>query len=255
MEDPNPQTQYRTALVTGASSGIGRGLSAWLAYRGIRVFAAARRIDALEQLRQETGANIVPVQLDCAQANDTEARVRQLDEECAGLDLVVANAGIGEAVTAKRVNWPAIHQMLNVNVVGATATLLGALPKMIERRRGHLVGISSLSAFVAPSRLCAYGASKAYLAAFLEGLQGTVAAHGVSVSAIFPGYVQSEMTAGLKKAPPMLMETDDAVEAIGKAIFRRAPHYAFPWPVSMTAKAIAGLPRPLSNALRTRLMK
>ena len=255
MDAPPSQSKYRTALVTGASSGIGRGLAAWLARQGVRVYAAARRIDALNQLQNEVGANIVPVQLDCAKADDTEARVRQLDEECAGLDLVVANAGIGEAITAKRINWAAVHQMLNVNVLGATATLLGALPKMIERKGGHLVGISSLSAFAAPSRLCAYGASKAYLAAFLEGLQGTVSAHGIAVSAIFPGYVKSEMTAGFKKEPPLMMETDDAVEAIGKAIFRRASHYAFPWPVSFTAKALGGLPRPISSALRNRLLK
>lgn len=255
MEAQASQSQYRTALVTGASSGIGRGLAVWLARRGVRVYAAARRIDALNQLQNEVGANIVPLQIDCSKADDTEARVRQLDEECAGLDLVVANAGVGEAITAKRINWAAVHQMLNVNVMGATATLLGALPKMIERRRGHLVGISSLSAFAAPSRLCAYGASKTYLAAFLEGLQGTVRDQGIFVSAIFPGYVKSEMTAGFKKAPPMMMETDDAVEVIGKAILRREPHYAFPWPISFTARALAGLPRPISKALRDRLLR
>ena len=255
MGAPSSQAEYRTALVTGASSGIGRSLAAWLARRGVRVYAAARRIEALNQLQNEVGANIVPLQLDCAKADDTEARVRQLDEECAGLDLVVANAGIGEAITLKRIHWATIHQMLSVNVMGTTATLLGALPKMIERRKGHLVGISSLSAFAAPSRLCAYAASKAYLATFLEGLEGTVREHGIHVSAIYPGYVRSEMTAVLKKAPPMMMETDDAVEAIGNAIVRRTPHYAFPWPMSFAAKTIGGLPRPISTALRDRLLR
>lgn len=243
---------YQNALVTGASSGIGRGLSAWLAQRGIRVFAAARRLDNLRALAKEAGEKIVPLELDCSDADATEAAVRKLDAECGGLDLVVANAGVAEESKARRIVWKPIENMLKVNVLGSTATLCGALPGMVERKRGHLVGISSIAAYGGMPRLGAYCGTKAYLATFLQGLRLDCAKLGIIVSSIHPGYVKSEMTADLKD-PPFLMETADAVTHIGDAIMRGAESYTFPWQMSLGMRALASLPRPLFEAAARKL--
>src|SRR5690349_22978196 len=90
------ESSYRTALVTGASSGLGRGMALWFARRGVKVYAAARRRDNLEALADEAraaGAHVEPVELDVAHADTTLARIRELDDASGGLDLVIANAG------------------------------------------------------------------------------------------------------------------------------------------------------------------
>jgi NADP-dependent 3-hydroxy acid dehydrogenase YdfG len=130
---------WKTALVTGASSGLGRGLAAWLAKRDVKVYAAARRLEQLEALKAEAGANIVPLKLDVSNGAATFEAVEKLDADCGGLDLVIANAGVGEDTRPKKVKWDSLQRMIDVNVTGATATLTGALGGMVERKRGHLV--------------------------------------------------------------------------------------------------------------------
>jgi short-subunit dehydrogenase len=239
---------YKNALVTGASSGIGRGLAAWLAKRGIKVWAAARRTKNLEELKAEAGDNIVPFQLDCSRGDDAYEAVKQLDIDSGGLDLVVANAGVAEESVPKRFEWKAVRNMLEVNVVGSTATIGGALPGMLQRNKGHLVGISSIAAFGGIPRLGAYCGTKSYLMTFLQGLRLDLEKTDITVSSIHPGYVKSEMTADFKKPPPFMMETDDAVERIGAAILRGAESYTFPWQMSLGMKTLASLPRPLFEA-------
>ncbi|HSP78973.1 MAG TPA: SDR family NAD(P)-dependent oxidoreductase, partial [Myxococcaceae bacterium] len=139
---------YRTALVTGASSGMGRGLALWFARKGVKVYAAARRHDNLVALADQaraSGATIEPVELDVADPEATLARIRELDEACGGLDLVIANAGVGRETNARRLEWERVKQLLDVNVTGAAATLCAVLPRMVERDRGHLVGVASLA--------------------------------------------------------------------------------------------------------------
>jgi len=92
---------WKTALVTGASSGLGRGLCVWLTKRGVQVYAAARRLELLETLKTEAGDLIVPVKMDVSDADATFAAVERLDAESGGLDLVIANAGIGEDTRPK----------------------------------------------------------------------------------------------------------------------------------------------------------
>ncbi len=239
--------EYKTALITGASSGLGRGLAAWFAKRNVRVYAAARRLDQLEALKQEAGDNIVPLKLDVSDADAAEARIRALDTEAGGFDLVIANAGVGDESYGKRIDWEKVSRMLKVNVLGATATICGALPGMVERKRGHLVGVSSLAAYGGMPRMGVYCGTKAFLATFLQGIRGDVAHLGITVTTLHPGFVKSEMTANNGKMP-FLLETDDAVERMGKAIVRGEASFGFPWQMNLGIKTLSSLPRPLYEA-------
>jgi short-subunit dehydrogenase len=240
--------------VTGASSGLGRGLAVWLAKRGVKVYAAARRLELLETLKAEAGELIVPLKMDVSDADATFAAVERLDTDSGGLDLVIANAGIGEDTRPKKLKWSSIKNQIDVNVSGATATLCGAMPGMIERGRGHLVGISSLAGLLPLPQSSAYCATKAYVAMFLNSLRIDVERYGLVVTSIHPGFVKTELTAKNKpEAMPFILEADDAVERMGKAMLRKAKVYAFPWQLSSLIGAAQAMPLPLQTAVMRKL--
>ncbi|MBZ4394451.1 SDR family NAD(P)-dependent oxidoreductase [Myxococcus sp. MISCRS1] len=250
------EMSYRTALVTGASSGLGRGLALWLARRGLRVFAAGRRVPQLQALAAEAqaaGATVEPVELDVSRAEPLMEKLRELDSECGGLDLVIANAGVGGVTHGKRLEWDKVRSIIDTNVTGAVATLTAVLPSMVERRRGHVVGISSLAAHRGLAGHAAYSASKAFLATFMESLRVDLAGTGVCVTCIFPGFVKSEMTAANHFPMPFLMETDAAVELMGSAILRGETEVSFPWQLAIPSRLAKVLPNPLFDAAARRL--
>lgn len=239
------ESTYRQVLITGASSGIGRALALWFAGKGATVHAAARRDEALRALQEEARGlpgGIEPFPLDVARGEETVAAIRALDAKVHGLDLVIANAGVGGETPARRMEWRTLETMLQVNVLGATATLTALLPAMIERKRGHLVGMSSLAAFVSWPRLTTYSASKAYLTHFLAGLRLELQGKGVQVTTVHPGFVKSEMTQHNRFKMPFLLETDDAARRIAEGIVRGTEVLSFPWQMAAASKAMRWVP-------------
>ena len=231
---------YRTALITGASSGIGRALALHLASQGVRVFAAARRLEALEALRDEAqglSAAIVPVVLDVTAAQEAREQILELDKQSGGIDCVVANAGVGLRSSARDLDWDSVRKTIEVNVTGAAATLSAVLPRMVSRGHGRLVGISSLSAFVPIPQNAAYCGSKAFLSAFLEGLRLDLEGTGVGVTVVHPGFVETELTSRSKHSRPLIMKAQEAAALIGEAIFNGQAELSFPWQLSLAARA------------------
>jgi short-subunit dehydrogenase len=253
---PNDGKTYRTALVTGASSGIGRGLSAWLVRRGVRVFGAARRVDEVRRLQAELSSEsgrLEPVEMDVAKARETIQQIQELDDAAGGLDLIVANAGVGFETHAKRIDWDKVEQTIQVNVLGASATLCAILPRMVERNFGHLVGVSSLASVRGLYRFGAYSASKAFLTTFLEGLRVDLKSTPIKVTSVHPGFVKSGMTAKNAFKMPFLMELDEAVDQIGQAIIRGQAVIAFPWQMAAAAGALRLLPHGLFDIAARRM--
>jgi len=156
--------------------------------------------------------------------------------------LVVANAGVGGMSTGQQGQWPAVEKMLQVNVLGATATLMALAPRMLERHKGHLVGISSLAAWLVVPRFGIYGASKRYLQTYCQGLRMDLAGTGVRVTCINPGFVKSEMTANNRFTMPFLLETADAADRMGRAILRGDARFAFPWQMAWLTRLASLLP-------------
>lgn len=243
---------YKTALVTGASSGLGRGLAQALAKQGTFVVLAARRQSELDSAVGEIEAadgQARAVCMDVAQTDATVRQIRALDSELGGFDLIIANAGIGTGKRSDSFKWEAIASQVRVNFDGAIATLTAVLPDMIERRRGHLVGISSLAGLSPLPRAAAYCASKAGLSMYLASLQGDVAKYGVTVTTVEPGFVKTPLTADIKHAMPQLLELDDAVARIVKALGKRSARVVFPQPLAMLTMASAHLPAKLRAKL------
>ena len=173
------------ALVTGASSGIGEASARALRARGVEVFAAARRLDRLERLAGETGC--VPVQLDVRD----HAAVMAFGK-AHPVDILVNNAGLGRALGAI---WKAevedIETTVDTNVTAAIMVIKAALPGMIERGRGHIVNMSSVTALY-PLPMALYGATKGAMHKLCRDLRQELQGTGVRVTEISPGRVISE---------------------------------------------------------------
>lgn len=245
---------YETALITGASSGIGRAMALWLARRGTKVYAAARRREVLLELAEEGGGNVEAMTLDVSREAETVRRIEELDEACGGLDLVIANAGVGDPTPARRVTWERVERVLRVNVMGAAATITAVLPRMVERDRGHVVGISSVGGYRGLGAYSAYCASKAFLSTFLESVSVDLHGTRVKVTCIEPGFVRSAMTARIEgKAPtPFIADTDVAADHFCRAILRGARTCAYPRIHGLSSRAIALVPAALYEPLAQR---
>lgn len=232
------KTPYQTALITGASSGLGRGLALAFGRKGIHIIAAARRKAELDSLVAgiiDKGGSAEAMVLDCSDADATYEAVRAIDQR-KPLDLVIANAGAGFPTPASAFDWRAVKQILDLNVLGAAATLSAALTGMVERNSGQLVAMASLAGYRGLPGSAAYCASKAALISFCESLRIDLRDSGVGVTTICPGFVETAMTAKIKGKLPFLVKLDDAVAIMCKAIERREAHCAFPRPMAAAAR-------------------
>lgn len=237
--------EFRTAFVTGASSGIGAGLARRLAAHGVEVALAARRAPELEALAAEISraggkARVYP--LDVADVDAVERTLLAADDALGGIDLVVANAGVAKQCWAGKLSYADCAGTIDVNVRGAVATLVALLPRMVERGRGHVCGISSLAQYRGLPRSAAYSASKAFLSTFLEGLRVDLHSTAVAVTDVRPGFVKTPIIEGADHPLPFLVELDDAIDIIHRALQREEAVVAFPWQLATVVRSSRVLP-------------
>ncbi|HEY2748668.1 MAG TPA: SDR family NAD(P)-dependent oxidoreductase [Polyangia bacterium] len=243
----------RHALVTGASSGIGRGLALALAARGAHVTAAARRRDRLDELVREiaaAGGSAEALELDVSDGDATFAAISAADAR-RPIDYLVANAGVGGITPGRKLDWERVKAILETNLVGAAATIAGAVPGMVARGDGRIVAVASVAGFRGLPRFAAYSASKAGLITLCESLRIDLHGTGVSVTTVCPGYVQTDLlTPG--KSHPFVVSVDEAVATILRAADARDAVCTFPAPIVAGMRAAQLLPRPLYEFVATR---
>lgn len=236
---------YARALVTGASRGIGEALARRLAAGGAEVILVGRDAATLapvvEAIAQRGGrARALP--LDVREGARTVAALRAIDA-ASPIDLVVANAGVGTpAPDATPYAWETIEQAFHTNFCGAAATLTALLPAMIERGRGHLVGIGSLASFGPLPGSAAYCAPKAGLAMLLACLRLDLAGTGVAVTTANLGFVRTAMVARSTHPMPQLLEPDEAARRLLEALPRRPRTVTIPRALGAAARVLALVP-------------
>lgn len=228
--------QRSNILITGASSGLGAGMAREFAARGRNLALAARRVDRLDELREELlaehpGIKVAVRALDVDRHDDVFTVFRQFDEELGGLDRVIVNAGLGKGQPLGTGYFRANAQTANTNFVGALAQSEAALELMRPRNAGHVVLISSMSALRGmPRNMTTYGASKAAVASLGEGMRADLAGTGIRVSTIFPGYIRSEINEKVKKVP-FIVDTETGCRALAAAIEKEpGKSYVPAWP-------------------------
>lgn len=185
----------KTALITGASSGIGAEYARQLASQGVNLILVARRRERLEALATElSDQHGITAEIFVADLSVREeiARLEQHMRQLERLDILINNAGFGvhghlaDSALAKQ------QAMIDVHVTASVRLMHAALPGMISRRSGAIINVSSIAGFLKRPGAANYCATKAYLNIFSEALQGEVAAAGIQVQALCPGYTYTE---------------------------------------------------------------
>lgn len=241
----------RNILITGASSGLGEEMARQFAAKGHNLALTARRTDRLETLRDELvkaypAITVVLRTLDVNDHDQVFEVFRSLDKELDGLDRVIVNAGIGKGAPLGTGRFDANRDTLLTNLVAATAQCEAALELFRARNAGHLVVITSMSALRGmPKTITAYAASKAGIAALAEGLRMEFVGKPIKVSAIYPGYIASEMNDQVDKTP-LMVDTVTGVRAIVDAIEKeKGKAYVPAWPWVPMSYLMRFLPLPI----------
>jgi len=208
------------AVVTGASSGIGEEFARQLAARGYDLVLVARRVDRLtvlaERLRAEHKVECTPVEADLARPDDRDRLCDKLQPERARLEMLVNNAGFGTHGFFHETDLQRELELIDVNCAAPVHLTKRLLPWMLERRRGYVINVASLSAFTPGPVMAMYFASKAFLLSFSEALWEECRDTGVVVTALCPGPVRTEFqrTAGLSSKSRSSGTTPVAVERV-----------------------------------------
>src|SRR5437762_7350911 len=230
----------RVVLITGASSGIGRGLALELARRGARLGLVARRAAVLDEIVDEvqtSGTRAIPLAADVRDAPALRAAADRLRDEFGRIDLLVANAGIGTTADAAKMQPDDIASVININVLGAANSVAAVAPEMVAQGSGQLVVISSLAAYRGLPKSAAYCASKAAVSAFFESVRLDLEPRGIDVTIIHPGFIKTPLTHGRNVQMPYLMELDDAVEKLIRSIDKRRKRYSFHWQLATIVRS------------------
>ncbi|MET0457937.1 MAG: SDR family NAD(P)-dependent oxidoreductase [Ilumatobacteraceae bacterium] len=182
---------FTSALVTGASSGIGEELTRQLAAAGVRVIVVARRVERLQALADELdGIEVLAADLGTRDGQD--AVVARIADPSRPVDLVVNNAGFGTSGSFPALEADRLAAEIELNVAALTRLSHAALTAMVPRRRGWLINVSSFASFQPAPRLAVYAATKAYVTSLSESLHEEVKGDGVVVTALCPGLIRTE---------------------------------------------------------------
>jgi short-subunit dehydrogenase len=247
----NKHLAGRTALLTGATGGIGHAIARALHRRGVQLILTGRRTDVLEPLAQELGARALAVDL------EQPAEVQRLLSEAGHVDLLVANAAVPGSGPLLEYSDEQIDRALQVNLRAPMILARHLAESMLAQEWGHLVFISSLAGKTATAGSSVYSATKFGLRGFGQGLRGDFHGTGVGVSVVFPGFIRdagmfadsgATLPAGVGTSSP-----DEVAAGVIRAIERdRAEVDVAPLGLRAGAR-LAGLAPALTANVQTRL--
>ncbi len=238
--------------ITGASSGIGEAVTRALARGGHRLVITGRRKGALEEL-----ASVAPEQIRCAAGDttskeDLQAIAEELEHD-GDLDMAILNAGTCEYLEIAHYSSDVIEKNIHTNVIGTARCLDIALPALRRTRakgKPATIVIVSSSAWWFPfGRAEGYGASKAALSYFAHALRADLAAEGIDVVVVSPGFVKTPLTDRNDFPMPFLVSAEDAAERIVSGLAKGHNEIAFPKRFTWMLRILGALPRPLIDRM------
>ncbi|WP_249869969.1 SDR family oxidoreductase [Oceanobacillus saliphilus] len=217
-----PKLSGKTAIITGASSGIGSAIARHLAEEGANVILAARReeklIEIANMINKSGKGKAYAIATDVSVQADVDSMVKKALETFGDIDIYVNNAGIvgnGEVRNGKVEEW---GQMIDVNVKGVLYGVNAVLPRMLEKSEGHIINIASVSGMEVTKSSTVYSATKFAVRAISMGLEKELARTGVRVTNISPGLVETERNSDRLPTDRAPLQTDDIARAVVYAV-------------------------------------
>ena len=255
MSRPRRRPSPRAILITGASSGLGAALARQYAAPDVRLFLHGRdnaRLAAIAAACTKAGAAVEVHVGDVTDAAAMAAWIAACDH-AQPLDLVIANAGISGGTAGGPESADQVRRIFAVNVNGVLNTVLPASAAMTARGQGQIAVMSSIAGFLGLPNAPAYCASKAAVKTLGEGMRDPLAAAGVAVTVICPGYVKTPMTDANDFTMPFLMSVERAAGLIAAGLAANKARIAFPWPMVAAVRLLALLPPDMLAWLMARL--
>lgn len=225
-------------LITGATGGIGSALALEYARAGTRTLILhGRNRTLLDQLARECATLGARIVLHVQDVRDHESLMEWLADvsTAEAPDLVIANAGvnINTGPEHQGESWSDMHRLIDVNIKAVMATAHACLPAMRARSSGQIALISSLAAWRGLPDTPSYSASKAAVKVYGEAMRDSLAAAGVRINVVMPGYVESQMCAEMPGPKPFLWKADRAARAIRRGLEKNKARISFPFPLNL----------------------
>ena len=242
---------YKTIVITGASSGIGAALADQFAVPGVTLGLIARNADRLNRIAEncrKRGANVEMKIIDVQDRENLQSWLQQFDTDHP-IDLLIANAGITYPLPRRELHEPQeeVTNILNTNFTGVLNTVIPAIDRMQERKRGHIAILSSLSAYHGIPAFPAYSASKAALLSYFQAIRSRLTVAGIDLTIICPGYIETPMTKKLPGLKMLVLPVDKAATIIKDGLIRKKPLLAFPFQLRIGLWFMNCLPVNLCN--------
>lgn len=194
----------KIALVTGGSRGIGRAIAVKMAQEGcdVAILYAGRKeaADETVSMIEAAGARALAVQCNVADGAAVEAAVKEVAQTLGSIDILVNNAGIVRDGLAMRMSSEDFRAVLDVNLTGAFHMIRACLPLFVRKRSGRIINITSVSGMMGNPGQANYASSKAGLIGLTKTIAREVASRGVTVNAVAPGFIETDMTASMNEA-------------------------------------------------------
>lgn len=228
----------KIAIITGASSGIGKGLAERYSHAGYDVGLIARRESDLLALQSSLPTKALIGVCDVSQKDAIFSCIQDMILEFGRVDVLIANAGISEPSPAQNANADALESTISINTLGAGYSAYAVIPTMIQQQSGHIAVISSLASYRGLPEAGAYCASKAAVNALFESMRLDLKQHRIDVSIIRPGFIQSAITNRNTFPMPFFLSIDSGCDKMFNALLKKKKIMAFPWPLAIIVKTL-----------------
>lgn len=232
----------KAVFITGGTTGIGMELAKLYAGKGWKVGVCGREKAKFDESFSIPNENVSFYAVDVANRDELKAAIADFSKSI-GLDLLIANAGIGYKFKTKVPDFEWSYKMVHVNLLGVMYAFEAALDVMIPRSKGHLVAISSIAGYNGLPGVSAYSATKAAVQKYCESLHLDMKQFNIDVTTICPGFVETPLTSSNQHAMPFLVKAPRAAHLISRAIDKKKMIYAFPFIFSTIVRILGMLPR------------